>query len=104
MSFPSYRFLRGCSFLHSAIYLTLLTLVAIPGHQGAQTVFGYGHGIGWILMTLMALAAMRHRTITVTHAALISIGGAVGPFIGSGAFILLERRREPRADVARSPL
>ena len=90
--FPSYPLLRACSFTHSAIYLTLLTLVAIPGHQGAQTVFGWGHGIGWIAMVCLSLLALRRRTISLTMAALIAIGGAVGPFMGSAAFVVLDRR------------
>jgi len=84
--------LKHLSFLHSAIYLSLLVVWIVPGLAGPTFVLGLSHGLGWIAMSLLALVALRRRTIPMTGAVLISIVGAVGPFVGSGWFALRDRR------------
>jgi hypothetical protein len=56
-------------------------------------VLGFSHGIGWILMSLAALAAVRARVISLRLGVAVAVIGAVGPFVGSAEFVREERRR-----------
>ena len=91
----SFEQLKLLSFAHSAIYLTLLTVWLVPGLEGAETVFGWSHGIGWILMSLLAIDAVRRRVIPLWLGVTVAIVGGVGPFAGSAGFVVQERRRHP---------
>lgn len=80
------------SFVHSAIYLTLLTVWLVPGLHGAEMVFGWAHGIGWIVMSLLVIVAVRMREIPLWLAVMVAVVGGVGPFAGSIGFVVCERR------------
>jgi hypothetical protein len=92
--------LKYLSFAHSAIYLSLLTLWLTDGPDGPRTVLGWTHGIGWIAMSLLCIAAVRKRVIPLWLAVLVAVVGGVGPFAGSVGFVVCERR----AGVPRGPL
>jgi hypothetical protein len=85
--------LKVLSFAHSAIYLTLLTVWIVPGLAGATLVFGWSHGIGWIVMSLLAVDAVRRRVIPLWLGVTVAIIGGVGPFAGSVGFVVQDRRR-----------
>ena len=85
--------LKVLSFTHSAIYLTLLTVWLLPGMKTAEMVFGWGHGVGWIVMSLLAVDAVRRRVIPLWLGVTVAIVGGVGPFAGSAGFVVEERRR-----------
>jgi hypothetical protein len=85
--------LKWLSFTHSAIYLTLLTVWLVPGLEGAETVFGWGHGLGWIGMSLLCIDAVRRRVIPLWLAVMVAVVGGIGPFAGSVGFVVEERRR-----------
>ena len=87
--------LKLLSFTHSAIYLTLLTVWLVPGLEGAELVFGWAHGIGWILMSLLCIDAVRRHVIPLWLAVTVAIIGGVGPFAGSAGFVVQDRRRHP---------
>jgi hypothetical protein len=87
--------LKLLSFAHSAIYLTLLCVWLIPGLAGAERVFGWAHGIGWILMSLLAVDAVRRRVIPLWLGVTVAVIGGVGPFAGTAGFVLHDRRRHP---------
>jgi hypothetical protein len=89
----SFEQLKLLSFGHSAIYLTLLTVWLVPGLQGPERVFGWAHGCGWIVMSLLAIDAVRRRVIPLWLGVTVAIIGGVGPFAGSAGFIVQERRR-----------
>jgi len=89
----SFEQLKLLSFSHSAIYLTLLTVWLVPGMKGAELVFGWAHGIGWIVMSLLAIDAVRRRVIPLWLGVTVAIIGGVGPFAGSAGFVVEERRR-----------
>jgi hypothetical protein len=91
----SFEQLKLLSFTHSAIYLTLLTVWLVPGLEGAELVFGWSHGIGWILMSLLCIDAVRRRVIPLWLAVTVAIIGGVGPFAGSAGFVVQDRRRHP---------
>jgi hypothetical protein len=88
-----FRTLKYLSFTHSAIYLALLTVWLVPGLSGAEQVFGWGHGIGWIVMSLLVIAALRMRIIPLWLAVTVAVVGAVGPFAGSAGFVVEDRRK-----------
>jgi hypothetical protein len=93
----TFRQLKLLSFTHSAIYLTLLTVWIVPGLKGAEMVFGWAHGIGWICMSLLCIDAVRRRVIPLWLAVTVAIIGGVGPFAGSAGFVIEERRRRATA-------
>jgi len=94
----TFRRLRWGSFAHSLGYLALLAvallvhLAGARGLGGALFVLGMAHGIGWIVMSLLAVAAVRLRIISLRLAVAIAIVGAVGPFVGSYEFVREGRR------------
>jgi hypothetical protein len=90
---PSFTTLKHLSFTHSAIYATLLVAWLVPGLHTLEMVFGFAHGIGWILMCLLCIEALRARVIGLQLAVAVAVVGAVGPFVGSYAFIRESRRR-----------
>src|SRR5947209_9015769 len=99
----TFRRLEVASFVHSAIYLSLLTiavlvnLVQVHGLGGALFVLGMAHGIGWIAMSASALAALRLRVIGLRLAVAVAVVGAIGPFVGSWEFVRESRRRAATA-------
>jgi hypothetical protein len=83
--------LKYLSFAHSGIYLTLLVL-AIADHP-AKTIFGWAHGIGWIVLSLLCVYAVRRRVIPLWLGLMVAVVGGLGPFAGSIGFVVCERRR-----------
>ena len=84
--------LKYLSFLHSAVYLVLLTVWLVPGLPEAELVFGWAHGIGWICMSLLCIAAVRLRVLPLWLAVMVAVVGGIGPFAGSVGFVVCERR------------
>lgn len=78
--------LKWASFVHSAVYSGLLVTV-VTGPDGLKTILGWGHGIGWIAMSLACVVALRLRVIDLRLAAAVAVLGGVGPFIGSLEFV-----------------
>jgi hypothetical protein len=93
----TFRQLKLLSFAHSAIYLTLLTVWLIPGLAGAEMIFGWAHGLGWIAMSLLCIDAVRRRVIPLWLGVTVAVIGGIGPFAGSAGFIIEERRRHAPA-------
>ena len=91
MTFEQLKYL---SFTHSAIYLTLLVVWLVPRLEGATTVFGWAHGIGWIVMSLLCIDAVRRRVIPLWLGVTVALIGGIGPFAGTIGFIYAERRRQ----------
>ena len=84
-------FLRPASYLHSTVYAVLLW-AAFTDREGIVSILGWVHGVGWIAMSLLCLAAVRARTIPLWLGVMVAIIGGVGPFFGSIGFALLKRR------------
>jgi hypothetical protein len=84
--------LKYLSFTHSAIYLTLLVLAILD--EPAKLYFGWAHGIGWIVVSLLCIAAVRRRVIPLWLAIMVAVVGGLGPFAGSIGFVVAERRRD----------
>jgi hypothetical protein len=90
---PSFTTLKHLSFAHSAVYAILLTVWLIPGLHALELVFGLAHGVGWIVMCLLCIEALRARVVSLQLAVAVAVIGAVGPFVGSYEFIRETRRR-----------
>ncbi len=94
--------LKVASFTHSAIYTVLLVVWLAPGLHGLEAVFGMGHGLGWIAMSLACIAAVRLRVIDLRLGVAVAVLGGIGPFVGSYEFVRQSRRRGV-ADPAAAP-
>ena len=86
--------LKALSFAHSAVYAVLLVVWIVPGLHGLEFVFGLAHGVGWILMSIACLYAVRRRIISMRIAVAVVVIGGIGPFVGSYEFA---RARRPMA-------
>ena len=93
----TFQRLKVLSFTHSAIYLCLLAAWLLPGAQREELVFGWGHGVGWIAMSLLCVEAVRRRVIPLWLGVMVAVIGGVGPFAGSAGFLLEERRARSAA-------
>jgi hypothetical protein len=93
MSHLTFERLKRLSFTHSAIYAGLLTAWLVPGLHREEFVLGLAHGIGWIIMCVLTLVALRARIIGMRLAVAVAVIGGIGPFVGSAEFIREERLR-----------
>jgi hypothetical protein len=90
---PSFTTLKHLSFAHSTVYAILLTVWLVPGLHRLEFIFGLCHGVGWIVMCVLCIEALRARVISLQLAVAVAVIGAVGPFVGSYEFIRESRRR-----------
>ncbi|MFZ0387873.1 MAG: hypothetical protein WAL22_19575 [Solirubrobacteraceae bacterium] len=91
--------LEVASFVHSAIYTGLLVCAFALGSPQPETFWlGLGHGVLWIGMSLVCIAAARARIIPFWLAVTVAVLGGLGPFAGSIGFVIQQRRdrRDPR--------
>ena len=87
--------LKYLSFAHSAVYLTLQALWLTDGPDELRHIFGWAHGIGWIVMSLLCIAAVRKHVIPLWLAVMVAVVGGIGPFAGSISFVVCDRRAAP---------
>jgi hypothetical protein len=87
--------LKYLSFTHSAIYACLLAVWLSDGPDGLRAGLGWAHGILWIVMSLLCIVAVRMRVIPLWLAVMVVVVGGLGPFAGSIAFVVCERRAAP---------
>ncbi len=103
MAFPrfiTFRRLEAVSFTHSCVYLVLLICAfALGNPEPATFIFGLGHGLIWIAMSLICLAAARARVIPLWLGVTVAVLGGLGPFCGTVGFVIESRRRHAAATV-----
>jgi hypothetical protein len=88
------------SFAHSAVYLALLVCAFAAGSpEPATFILGLSHGLLWIGISLVAVAAARAGVIPYWLAVTIAVLGGLGPFAGSAGFVAEARRRRRRASI-----
>ena len=90
----SHGALKKLSFAHSTVYICLLIVWLVPGLALATSIFGFVHGIGWILMVLLILLALRARVVPLRTATAVAVLGGIAPFFGSYEFFREGRERE----------
>jgi hypothetical protein len=93
----SFRALKYLSCTHSAIYSALLVTAIAGGMDDAKYVLGWAHGIGWILMSLLCIDAVRRRVIPLWLGVMVAVVGGVGPFAGTIGFLYAERHADSPA-------
>jgi pilus assembly protein TadC len=87
--------LERVSLFHSLVYLALLIVAFGLGNPQPYTfILGLSHGLLWIAMSLVCLAAVRLRVIPLRIAVAVAVLGGLAPFFGSAEFIREQRRRE----------
>ena len=104
MRFVTFHRLEGVSFFHSAVYLSLLICAFVLGNpEPATFILGLAHGLLWIGMSLVCIAAARWRVIPYWLAVTVVVLGGLGPFAGSVGFLIADRRRTRPERAARPP-
>jgi len=94
MRIISFRRLEVLSFTHSTIYLALLLCALVFGNpEPATFILGMAHGLMWIGMSLICIAAARLRIVPFWLALTVVVLGGLGPFAGSIGFLAEGRRR-----------
>ena len=90
----TFRRLEIVSFCHSTIYIALLVCAFVAGQPQPETfLLGLAHGVLWIGMSLVCIAAARARIIPFWLAVTVAVIGGLGPFAGSIGFVVADRRR-----------
>jgi hypothetical protein len=93
MSHVTFGRLRAVSFTHSCVYLALLLCAFALGNPQPETfILGLTHGLLWIGMSLVCIAAARAGVIPFWLAVTVAILGGLGPFAGTIGFVLADRR------------
>ncbi len=101
MRLITFRRLEVASFVHSAVYLSLLVCAFGLGNPQPETfVLGLTHGLLWIAMSLICIAAARAHIIPYWLAVTVAVLGGLGPFAGSIGFVIADRRRHSRKNTA----
>jgi hypothetical protein len=96
MSVITFRRLEVASFTHSTVYLALLICAFVLGNPEPETfILGLSHGLIWIAMSLVCIAAARAHVIPFWLAVIVAVLGGLGPFAGSIGFLIAERRAAP---------
>jgi hypothetical protein len=94
MGVVTFRRLEVVSFAHSVVYLSLLICAFALGKPEPETfILGLAHGLMWIAMSLVCIAAARAHVIPFWLAVTVAVLGGLGPFAGSVGFVIAERRR-----------
>jgi hypothetical protein len=98
----TFRRLEVASFCHSLVYLGLLVCAfALGGPQPETFWLGLAHGVLWIAMSLVCIAAAKARVIPFWLAVTVAVLGGLGPFAGTLGFVYLERNRSREAEYSR---
>ena len=94
MRLVTFSRLRAVSFIHSCVYLALIVCaITIGPGPLATNVLGWSHGLLWIGMSLVCIAAARAGIIPFWLAVTIAVLGGLGPFAGTIGFVVESRRR-----------
>jgi hypothetical protein len=98
MRLITFRRLEVASFAHSLVYLSLLVCAFALGNPEPETfIFGLAHGLIWIVMSLICIAAARAHIIPFWLAVTVAVLGGLGPFAGSIGFVVADRQRQTTA-------
>jgi hypothetical protein len=90
----TFRRLEAVSFTHSVVYLALLVCAFVLSNpEPATFILGLAHGVLWIGMSLVCIAAARAKIIPFWLAVTVAVLGGLGPFAGSIGFVIADRRR-----------
>jgi hypothetical protein len=95
----TFRRLEIASVCHSLVYLGLLVCAFALGAPQPETFWlGLAHGVLWIVMSLVCIAAAKARVIPFWLAVTVAVLGGLGPFAGTIGFAYIERNRSGVAE------
>jgi hypothetical protein len=98
MKVITFRRLEAVSFTHSVVYLALLACAFVLGNpEPATFILGLSHGLLWIGMSLVCIAAARAHVIPFWLAVTVAVLGGLGPFAGTIGFVIADRGRAASA-------
>ncbi len=87
---PLFRWVKRLSWVELAIFSTLIAFWLAPGFDTETMVFGWAHGIGFVVLCIVIwVAAVKREAPYTLLAATLTPVGPVGSVIGIG---LIERR------------
>ena len=96
---PMFGWVKVASYIELALFAALLVVWLAPGLEHATFLFGLGHGIGFIVLALLVIAAvLRHEAPYLLLAATMTPVGPVGSVI---AIHYLERGEKRRGGTAK---
>ena len=88
-----FAWVKRASYFELALFAGLLVVWIAPGHEGATSVLGLAHGLGFVALALLIWAAvLRHEAPYTLLAATLTPVGPVGSVI---AIRYIERRDDP---------
>ena len=94
MKLVTFGRLEAASFAHSCVYAALIgCAIALGSGSAATYALGWTHGLLWIGMSLVCLAAARARIVPFWLAVTVVVLGGLGPFAGTIGFVVESRRR-----------
>ena len=92
----TYTRLEIVSIAHSAIFIALLVCAFVIGKPQPWTfIFGFTHGVLFVVMAVVCIVAARYRMLPSQVVAAVIVFGGVGPFLGSLWFIRYADQRQP---------
>jgi hypothetical protein len=87
---PLFRWVKLASWLESGLFCALLFFWLAPGYEHQTSIFGLAHGLGYIVLCLLIMAAIIRRE--VPWPLLAATLTPVGPFGSVVGVELIERR------------
>ncbi len=89
-----FTWVKRASYLELALFASLIVVWLAPGYEGATSVLGLAHGLGFVALALLIwVAVIRHEAPYTLLAATLT---PVGP-VGSVIAIHYIERRDPAA-------
>ena len=90
----SFNHLMAVSIIHSILFTGLmLCAFVLDKPQPATFIFGFTHGVLYMVIAVLAGVAAKLKTISLTTALVVIVMGAMGPYFGTYDFIRESRRR-----------
>lgn len=97
----SLRNLAALALVHCVLFTGLMFCAFAIGHpQPVTFIFGFTHGVLYVVMSVAVAVAAKLRTVSVTSAIVVIVLGAAGPYFGAFDLVREERRRRREAAVA----
>ena len=95
-----WRNLTVASLVHSVLFTGLILCAFVLGKpQPATFVFGFTHGVLYMLMGAACIVAARLRIVPITTVLVVVIVGLFGPYFGAYEFVREHRKRTRASSV-----
>jgi hypothetical protein len=94
----SLRNLAVLALVHCVLFTGLMFCAFVIDHpQPITFIFGFTHGVLYMLMSALIIVAAKLRTVSTTTAIVVIVLGAAGPYFGAFDLVREERRRRREA-------